>query len=149
MPFDTFALRNNEDQVEGAIINFFLQSRHNWHYNNKPPFDNTFGTLKIDDSLENVFPDLRTGGSPNFGKWSFPEIDALLDEQDRVLDVLKGRDLLLEMQRLAHTLHDSDPRFYILSPVAHLPEVKHVPVPLFSLGPHGVYQHEQEWIDPR
>ena len=59
----------------------------------------------------------RTGGSQNWGGYSNPDLDALLDQIDVETDVATRQDLINQMQ----TLLDEDPPWFLVGYTYHLP----------------------------
>ncbi len=62
-------------------------------------FSAMFGGRTIDDPADQIVDYVVTGRPLNYGKWSFPEVDRLAEEQDRTLDVARRAQLLTEFQR--------------------------------------------------
>jgi ABC-type transport system substrate-binding protein len=59
----------------------------------------------------------RTGGSQNWGQYSNPEFDALLDQIDVEIDLEKRAELIAQAQEVL----DQDPPWYLIGYTFHLP----------------------------
>lgn len=57
------------------------------------------GGGSFDDPADFVIPYASTGGGQNYGKYSNPQVDAILTQQETELDPVKRRSLLADVQR--------------------------------------------------
>lgn len=103
-------------------------------------------TVSYDDPADHLTTYVRTGGGQNYGKWSFPKLDQLLDEQDRTFDVAKRRQLLLEVQRIVLDELPLIPLNYLKSDMFSHKQLKNMPRCYFPMSP--CYKWEQVWIEP-
>lgn len=102
-------------------------------------------TLSYDDPNDNVTPWVHSKGGQNYGKWSFPVLDKLLEDQDQTLDAAKRKQLLLDAQRLLLDELPTIPLDYGKFDAFFRKEVKNTPKIYFPMSPW--YRWEQVWLD--
>lgn len=86
-----------------------------------------------------------TGQKENFGRWSNPIFDRLAEEQDRTLDVVKRKELVLQLQNIFLDDAFAIPMLYRDNVSGALPYVKNYPRYRFTFSPF--YRIEQVWLD--
>ena len=102
-------------------------------------------TLLSTNPLDSPGRAVKTNGSENWGKWSFPTIDALLEEQDRTLDPAERRRLLFDLQREILTELPIIPVIWWVGPVFWHAELKNFP--RCFLGHSPCYSWGEVWFD--
>ncbi len=103
-------------------------------------------TISFDDPADYLTPLVSSGGPLNYGKWSNPEMDRLLAEQDRTLDVTQRGQLLRQAQELILKELPFISELYRRAYMGHMPWVKNHPSRLpFLASPW--YRWEQVWIE--
>jgi len=114
----------------------------------KGEFDVETGTTSIsfDDPADYLTPLVVTGGVKNFGKWSNPKLDAIMLEQDRVLDLAKRKQMLIEAQEIILDDAVSIPIAVRRSHSGHLPWVKNYPTRLPVLF-SSFFRWEQVYLE--
>ncbi len=105
-------------------------------------------SINIDDPADYLNAYVVTGAGQNFGGWSWPELDDLLAEQDKTLDVAQRREMLVRVQEMI--LGEYFGAFLVTitrqTPAGHFPWVKnYYPNLPFLHSPQ--YRWEQVWID--
>jgi len=101
--------------------------------------------IQVDDPLNNISPFVTTGGSGNDGKWSDPELDRLMADQDKELDVAKRKQLLIQVQEVIMRDNFTIVAVWQGAWIGNMPWVKNYPVGPFSWSPK--FRWEQIWID--
>lgn len=98
-----------------------------------------------DDPAENLLLFVSTNGGANYSKWSFPEVDRLLDLQDTVLDPARRLQVMWDLQRQLFKDLPRAPIGYFGTPLFNWPEIKNVGRCYFAFSP--CYRWDQTWID--
>lgn len=101
-------------------------------------------TISFDDPSDNLTRYVRTGSGENYGKWSLPRIDQLLDEQDGLFDDAKRLDALTQVQRLILDELPVIPIGYYNGQIFWYNTVRNVPKAYYSISP--LYKFEQVWL---
>ncbi|GIV80228.1 MAG: peptide ABC transporter substrate-binding protein [Litorilinea sp.] len=113
--FQDMLLRNLNIQADIRIIERSLLGQEEQAGNFQMVLD-TYG-----HSISDISPRAnlwwRTGGSQNWGGYSNPEFDALLDQIDNETDVEARRELIAQAQDLL----DQDPPWFLIGYTFHLP----------------------------
>lgn len=98
-----------------------------------------------DDPASNLSTIATSTGPVNYGKWSFPEIDALTAQQDATLDAAKRAPLIRQLQfkviEAAHVITI----FWSQNQMAWHSWVKNQPHWTTTLGPQ--WRFDQVWLD--
>ena len=103
-------------------------------------------TFTFDDPNDRLASQVTTTGPFNYGKWSNPKLDQLLDEQDRVLDSAKRRAMLLEAQETVLTDRVYIPMAIRYGYHGYMPYVKNFPTNTpFLFSP--AFRWEQVWLE--
>lgn len=102
-------------------------------------------TINFDDPADNLTALVKTGGSQNYAKWSYPALDQVLDEQDRTFDQAKRRQLLQEVQRIILNEYLIIPVDYFARRLFWKQELKGIAVWYYPFSPG--FSWEQAWLD--
>ena len=102
-------------------------------------------TINFDDPADNITALVKTNASANYGKWSYPALDQILEEQDRTFDQAKRRQLLQDMQRLILNEFPIIPVDYFPRRLFWKAELKGVAVWYYPFSPG--FSWEQAWLD--
>jgi len=101
--------------------------------------------VSFDDPTLSITPFLATGQNRNFGNWSFPKLDQLLEEQDRTLDFNKRREIIADLQRVILDELPLIPVIYGESWFGWPSYVKNHPKWVFAFGTQ--WRYDQVWLD--
>jgi peptide/nickel transport system substrate-binding protein len=101
--------------------------------------------VNFDDPSQSIAPFIGTGAARNYGGFSIPGLDALLDEQDRTLDFNQRRELIYRIQRLIIEDASTIPVHYGESVTGWPTYVKNQPPWVLIFG--SQWRMEQTWLD--
>jgi ABC-type transport system substrate-binding protein len=101
--------------------------------------------VNFDDPSQSITPFMATGAGRNYTNFSIPDLDRLLDEQDRTLDFAKRRDLMWQLQRAILDDASTIPIHYGETLFGWPPYVKNHPKWVFSFGPQ--WRYDTVWLD--
>ena len=105
-------------------------------------------SISFDDPLDYLVQWVVTGGGFNWGKWSNPTVDKLLDEQDKTLDEGKRKEQLLQLQEIILSDFSGPmiPTLHRVSFYGYMPWVKnYYPRLPFAHSPR--LRWEQVWLE--
>lgn len=101
--------------------------------------------VNFDDPSQSITPFMATGAGRNYTNFSIPDLDRLLDEQDRTLDFAKRRDLMWQIQRAILDDASTIPIHYGETLFGWPPYVKNHPKWVFIFGPQ--WRYDTVWLD--
>ena len=104
-------------------------------------------SIVTDEPLEMIGTFVRIGGGRNYSKWSDPQIDALLDQQDGTLDPVRRKAIIQDLQRQALDRAFTIPITW--TPVVAIARgyVKNQGDQLTAFHPAAWFRWDQVWLD--
>ena len=127
----------SELQIMQSVTELLIQGSFDININSS--------TFLVDDPVDSIGQFYATGGGRNFQKWANPEIDAMLDEQDRLLDYTRRLSVVENIQRQMFEWAPGVPMAWTVIRWGYRGFVKDVPGVLNVGSPF--FRWEQVWLD--
>lgn len=103
-------------------------------------------SLFMDDPGDNLAANVRSDGGFNYGKWQSPELDKLLDDQDKTFDFAQRKALIMKISEIVMAADQTIPTVVRFGFHGHMPWLKNFP-PNIQFLHDNIFRFEQVYLD--